>query len=37
MLANVQQRTIKPVIQGAVAPGSLVHTDEYSTYARLKA
>ena len=37
MLANVQQGTIKPVFEGAVAPGSLVHTDEYSTYARLEA
>jgi len=27
-LANVQQRTIKPVITAAVAPGTLVHTDE---------
>jgi transposase len=37
MLANVQQVTIKPVITQTVAPGSLVHTDEYSTYARLEA
>jgi len=37
MLANVQQRTIKPVITAAVAPGTLVHTDEYSIYARLPA
>ena len=36
-LANVQQRTIKPVITAAVAPGTLVHTDEYSIYARLPA
>ncbi len=35
MLANVQQATIKPVIMGAVAPGTLVHTDEYAIYARL--
>ena len=34
-LANVQQRTIKSVIIAAVAPGTLVHTDEYSIYARL--
>jgi len=37
MLANVQQRTIKPVITAAVAPGTLIHTDEYSIYARLPA
>jgi len=37
MLANVQQTTIKPVITAAVAPGTLVHTDEYSIYARLPA
>lgn len=37
MLANVQQGTIKPVITAAVAPGTLIHTDEYSIYARLPA
>ncbi len=37
MLANVQQTTIKPVIKAAVAEGTLVHTDEYSIYARLPA
>jgi len=37
MLANVQQATIKPIITAAVAPGTLVHTDEYSIYARLPA
>ncbi len=35
MLANVQQATIKPVITAAVTLGTLVHTDEYSIYARL--
>ena len=35
MLANVQQRTIEPVITGAIAQGTLVHTDEYGIYARL--
>ncbi len=35
MLANVQQATIKPIIKAAVAEGTLVHTDEYSIYARL--
>jgi len=33
----VQQATIKPVITAAVVPGTLVHTDEYSIYARLPA
>jgi transposase-like protein len=37
MLANLQQKTIKPIITAAVAPGALVHTDEYSIYARLPA
>ncbi len=29
MLANVQQATIKPIIEAAVAMDTLVHTDEY--------
>ena len=37
MLANVQQRTIRPVIEATVAEGALVHTDEYDAYARLEA
>src|SRR5437764_14746347 len=37
MLANVQQRTIEPVITGAAPHGTLIHTDEYSVYARLQA
>jgi len=37
MLANVQQATIRPLIEGTVAPGSLIHTDEYDIYARLEA
>ena len=37
MLANVQQRTIEPVITGAIAQGTLIHTDEYGIYARLEA
>ncbi len=37
MLANVQQKTIKPVITAAVVPGTLVHTDEYAIYACLPA
>ncbi len=35
MLANVQQRTIKPIIEQYVAKGSLIYTDEYDIYARL--
>src|SRR5919205_3645836 len=35
MLANVQQRTIRPVIEATVAEGALVYTDEYDAYARL--
>jgi transposase len=37
MLANVQQTTIKPVIDAIVAKGALVHTDEYRIYDRLPA
>ena len=36
MLANVQQRTIRPVIETTVARGALVHTDEYDVYGRLE-
>ena len=36
MLANVQQATIRPVIEAAVAAGTLAHTDEYDVYARLE-
>jgi transposase len=37
MLANVQQKTIQPVITATVVPDSLIHTDEYDIYARLPA
>jgi transposase-like protein len=37
MLANVQQTTIKPIIEAGVANGALIHTDEYDIYARLPA
>src|SRR4051812_20211442 len=37
MLANVQQITIQPIIEAAVATDTLVHTDEYGVYARLEA
>ncbi len=36
ILANVQQKTIKPIITGAIAPGTLIHTEEYGIYARLE-
>jgi transposase-like protein len=37
MLENVQQTTIQPIITATVAAGSLIHTDEYTIYARLTA
>ena len=36
MLANVQQGTIKPLIQATIAPGTVVYTDEYDIYSRLE-
>lgn len=36
MLANVQQVTIKPLIQATIAPGTCVYTDEYDIYSRLE-
>jgi transposase-like protein len=35
MLANVQQATIKPIIDAAVTQGSLIYTDEYDIYCRV--
>jgi transposase-like protein len=35
MLANVQQKTIEPLIRATIAPGTHVYTDEYDIYARL--
>ena len=32
---HLRQATIRPVIEGSVAKGTLVHTDEYDVYARL--
>src|SRR3954454_4808819 len=37
MLANVQQKTIQPIIEAAVAKDTRIHTDEYDIYARLPA
>src|SRR3712207_5911108 len=36
MLANVQQKTIRPIIETAVAKGARIPTDEYDIYARLE-
>jgi len=36
MLANVKQATIRPLIEATIAPGTLVHTDEYDIYSRLE-
>jgi transposase-like protein len=35
MLPDVKQKTIAPLIKAAIAPGSVVYTDEYDIYARL--
>ena len=35
MLTDVQQRTIGPLIQKTIVPGTVVYTDEYDIYARL--
>jgi transposase-like protein len=37
MLANVRQRTIRPIIEARVAEGARVHTDAYDIHARLEA
>ncbi|MCB1808360.1 MAG: transposase, partial [Candidatus Competibacteraceae bacterium] len=36
LLADVKQTTIKPVIDAVVAPGSLIYSDEYTIYNRLR-
>jgi len=36
LLENVQQKTIKPIFEAVVSPGTLVYTDEYNIYNRLK-
>jgi transposase-like protein len=35
VLDNVQQATIKPIIEKFIKPGTLVNTDEYDIYGRL--
>jgi transposase-like protein len=37
MLANVQQKTIQPILQATIASGTTVYTDEYDIYCRLPA
>ena len=37
MMANVQQHSIRPLIQTTIAPGTLVYTDEYAIYNALPA
>jgi len=32
MLENVQQKTIRPLIETFLAPGTRVHTDEYDIF-----
>jgi len=36
LLDNVKQKTIEPLIKDTIDAGTLVYTDEYSIYARLK-
>jgi len=36
LLKNVQQKTIRPIIEKVVAKGSLIYTDEYNIYDRLE-
>ena len=35
MLENVKQKTIQPLIEATIAPGTQVFTDEYGIYGRL--
>src|SRR5262245_42480956 len=36
VLANVKQKTIEPLMKDTIKSGTLVYTDEYSIYARLR-
>jgi transposase-like protein len=36
MLENVQQKTIKPIIEQTIQADTLIYTDEYTIYARLQ-
>jgi transposase len=35
MLANVQQKTIQPIIEEVITSGTMVYTDEYDIYSHL--
>ena len=35
MLANVQQQTIRPILEATIAAGTTIFTDEYDIYSRL--
>jgi transposase-like protein len=35
MLANVQQKTIRPIIESVVTPETMIYTDEYDIDSRL--
>jgi len=35
MLSDVQQKTIRPLLQKTIAQGTLIYTDEYNIYNRL--
>jgi len=37
MLANVQQKTIQPIIEATIAKEARIYTDEYDIYVRLPA
>lgn len=37
MLSDVKQKTIKPLIESTIKVGTLIYTDEYNIYSRLKA
>jgi transposase len=36
MLANVQQKTIEPIIKETIGPDTLIYTDDYCIYGRLQ-
>ena len=36
LMANVKQKTIEPLIKDTIVPDTLVYTDDYSIYARLR-
>lgn len=36
VLANVQQKTIEPIIKKVVKKGSLIYTDEYNIYSKIR-